>query len=420
VSVRVLLSDGSGLTARQVATQLSVGGHTVEVLTPDRLSLARFTGHVRRVHRVPVYGAQPFGWLDRALAVYREGHFDVLVPTHEQVAVLSRCAEKLHSLGVATTVPPFDALLKLQDKRVAFTTLAALGIPQPSTSVVHDADELSKWERLPAFIKTPIGTASNGVRYVTEPSGLANVASTWQAAGVFANGGVLVQAPVAGELIMVQSVFCEGRLVASHAYLRSREGTRGGASHKKSVDLPAAREHLAALGGALSWHGALSAEAILTNAGPVYIDINPRLVEPGNAWRAGVDLVTPMLDLALAKAPVVQRSGKAGIATHSMLLAVRRAAENRHPRRAVCSEIILAARHRKSYSDSVEELTPVHRDPRSALFVATACLVIAIRPTTWRSFSSRSVSNYALTPAAWYNIVAGRALTDSVVDRQEG
>lgn len=417
--MRVLLSDGSGLTARQVATQLSVGGHTVEVLTPDRLSLAHFTGHVRRGDRVPVYGAEPFAWLDRALAVYREGHFDVLVPTHEQVAVLSRSAEKLQTLGVATTVPPFSALVKMQDKRAAFTTLATLGISQPPTSVVDSADELRKWERLPAFIKTPIGTASNGVRYVTEPSGLANVASTWEAAGVFADGGVLVQAPVAGQLIMVQSVFSKGRLVASHANLRIREGTRGGASHKKSVDLPAIREDLAALGGSLSWHGALSADAILTDAGPVYIDINPRLVEPGNAWRAGIDLVTPMLDLALAKAPVIQRSGEAGIATHQMLLAVRRAAESRHPRRAVCSELILAARHRKSYSDSVEELTPVHRDPRSALFVAAVSLVIAVRPSTWRSLSSRSVSNYALTPAAWYSIVAGRGLSDSVVDRQE-
>jgi biotin carboxylase len=417
--VRVLLSDGSGLTARQVATQLSVGGHTVEVLTPDRLSLAHFTGHVRRVHRVPVYGAQPFVWLDSALAVYREGHFDVLVPTHEQVAVLSKSAEKLHSLGVATAVPPFGALVQMQDKRAAFTTLAALGIPQPPTSVVHNADELRKWKRLPAFVKTPIGTASNGVRYVAEPSELANVASTWQAAGVFADGGVLVQAPVAGQLVMVQSVFSDGRLVACHANLRIREGTQGCASHKKSVDLPAIREHLAAIGGALSWHGALSADAIVTDAGPVYIDINPRLVEPGNAWRAGVDLVTPMLDLALAKAPVVQRSGKAGIGTHQMLLAVRRAAESRHPRRAVCSELILAARHRNSYSDSVEELTPVHRDPRTALFMATASLVMAIRPTTWRSLSSRSVANYALTPAAWSSIVADRGLTDSVVDRQE-
>jgi hypothetical protein len=410
VLVRVLLSDGSGLTARQVATQLSVAGHGVEALAPDRLSLSRFTRHVRRVHRVPVYGDQPFAWLDTALAIYQEGHFDVLFPTHEQVAVLSRFAERLQSLGVATAVPAFDALAKLQDKRAAFATLAAVGIPQPSTVVVNSADELKKWKRLPAFLKTPIGTASNGVRYVADPSEVANVASTWQADGVFDDGGVLIQAPVAGQLIMVQSIFSQGRLVASHANLRVREGTRGGASHKKSVDLPAVREHLAALGGALRWHGALSADAILTNAGPVYIDINPRLVEPGNGWRAGVDLVTPLLDLALTKTPFTQPSGKAGTATHQMLLAVGRAAQTGHPRRATFSEFVLAARHRKSYRDSAEELTPVHRDLPCAVFLGAAALVTAIRPTMWRTLSSRSVTNYALTPAAWRSIVSGSAL----------
>jgi hypothetical protein len=37
VKVRVLLTDSSGLTSRQAATQLSVAGHEVEVLSPDRL-----------------------------------------------------------------------------------------------------------------------------------------------------------------------------------------------------------------------------------------------------------------------------------------------------------------------------------------------------------------------------------------------
>jgi hypothetical protein len=49
--MRVLLSDGSGLTARQTATQLADGGHAVHVLSPDPICLARFTRRVRRVHR---------------------------------------------------------------------------------------------------------------------------------------------------------------------------------------------------------------------------------------------------------------------------------------------------------------------------------------------------------------------------------
>ena len=41
--MRVLLSDGSGLTARQTESQLADAGHRVDVLSPDPLCLARFT-----------------------------------------------------------------------------------------------------------------------------------------------------------------------------------------------------------------------------------------------------------------------------------------------------------------------------------------------------------------------------------------
>jgi biotin carboxylase len=406
--VRVLLSDGSGLTARQVATQLSRIGHTVEVLTPDPLALTRFTRHVRRTHRVPPYGSQPFAWLATALAVYESGGFDVLFPTQEQVAVLSRSAEQLQSLGVATAVPAFDRLARVQDKLAAFATLTEFELPQPSAFVAATAEQLAACDQLPVFVKTPIGTATRGVRYVADRASLAHLATDWKASGVFADdGGVLVQLPVTGPLVMIQGVFCNGKLVAWHANLRVREGASGGASHKRSVDLPVVHEHLTTLGSQLDWHGALSADAIVTDDGPVYIDINPRLVEPANAWRAGVDLVTPMLDIARRKSPSVQHEGTAGVATHQLLLAVLGAAQHRHTRRAVGSEVVAAARHRGSYRDSVEELTPLSRDYRAAIPVSAATLATLVRPAAWRWFSSGAVTSYALTPASWRAIVDG-------------
>ncbi|MEV5556975.1 hypothetical protein AB0L44_25230 [Nonomuraea wenchangensis] len=82
--MRILLSDGSGLTSRQCATVLSRAGHQVEALSPDPWCVCAFTRHVRRVHRVPAFGDDPFAWLESALAVYDEGGFDVLLPTQEQ------------------------------------------------------------------------------------------------------------------------------------------------------------------------------------------------------------------------------------------------------------------------------------------------------------------------------------------------
>ena len=406
-AMRVLLSDGSGLTARQVATQLSAAGHVVDVLSSDPLALTRFTRHVRRRHAVPPYGTQPFAWLDAALAVYRTGDFDVLFPTQEQVAVLARSTSMLRSTGVTTAVPAFDALVRVQDKVSARSTLLDLGLPQPRGAVITTSSELAAWHDLPVFVKTPIGTASTGVRFVASRSEIESLATALDAEGSFAEGGVLAQSPVDGRLAMIQAVFNDGSLIASHANLRVREGVGGGASHKLGIDVPVIREHLEVLGAGLGWHGALSADAILTDRGPLYIDINPRLVEPGNAWRSGVDLVGAVLDVATDSVSSVQATAPAGEATHQLLLAVLGAAEHRGTRRAVLAEINAARRHRDSYEDSVEELTPLHRDLRTAVPVVAATLATLLRPSLWSAFSSGAVANYALTPAGWVEIVGG-------------
>ena len=204
----MLLSDGSGLTSRQVATQLSETGHRVEVLTPDPLALTRFTRHVAKLHRVPAYSKDPFRWLEAAVAVYRRGNFDVLFPTQEQVAVLAAARPP-----VATAVPDFEALAKVQDKITAYTTLAALGIPQPRSLIVASQFALKAWDCFPAYRKVPIGTATVGVTLVRSRAELA-----WE------GEPFLLQEPVEGALVMAQSVFDRGRLVAAAG---QPAGTRG-------------------------------------------------------------------------------------------------------------------------------------------------------------------------------------------------
>jgi hypothetical protein len=47
-----------------------------------------------------------------------------------------------------------------------------------------------------------------------------------------------------------------------------------------------------------------------------------------------------------------------------------------------------------------EELTPLRRDPLTAIPVAAAALATLVRPSAWRHFTSGSVEAYSLTPAA--------------------
>ena len=342
--MRVLLTDGSGLTARQAANRLAAAGHVVEALAPDPLCLCRFTRYVSHIHRVPAYGSDPLAWLEAAQATYRSGHFDLLLPTQEQVAVLSLSQDQLAAGGVATIVPPFASLAAVQDKICAFSTLSRLGIPQPST-----ATEAEGWTTFPAFVKEPIGTASGGVRRVTTARELRAAA---------AGRSVLIQAAVAGPLAMCQAVFDRGSLVAFHANQRVGEGANGGASHKRSIEVPDLRHWFEVLGDALDWHGALSADVILGESGPVFIDINPRLVEPENAWRSGVDLIGPMMQLALGFHPAEQPASRPGVATHQLLLAILGAAQQGRGRRGVAAELVRAWRKTGPYRDSTEELTP--------------------------------------------------------------
>lgn len=406
--MRVLLTEGSGLTSRQVAGRLRAAGHVVGVLSSDPMCLTRFTHATSAWHRVPAFGPDPFGWLDAAVSVYREHGYDLLLPTQEQVTVLSVSDERLRRDGVATIVPSFEALTAVQDKVSATATLERLRLPQPSSTILTDRDAVTAFDGFPAFLKLPIGTASGGVGLVRTPAEVEALVAGWDLDEAFALGGLVAQVRADGPLAMLQSVFDHGRLVGFHANLRVREGASGGASHKRSVSSPAARDAIEQLGHDLAWHGALSADAILTDDGPVLIDINPRLVEPNNAWLAGVDLVGMMVALAQGEHPPTVAAGREDIATHQLLLALLGAAQHGRGRRGILAEVVDAIARRGSYHASREELTPLKGDLLTAIPLTLAAVVTLARPAAWTWFSSGSVSHYALSPGGWREIIARR------------
>jgi hypothetical protein len=287
----------------------------------------------------------------------------------------------------------------VQDKAAQAVTLDELAVPHPPTVVVRSAEAPSP--PLPLFVKAPIGTASAGVRRVGDRAALRTAIE--ELAGD--SGEVVLQQPVPGQLVMAQGVFSDGRLVAWHANARVREGAGGGSSAKRSLPLPAVREELERLGGGLGWHGALSFDAILDSGEAIsVIDVNPRLVEPGNAWRAGVDLVGALVAVSRGEAIDPVPSPAAGVRTHQLLLAVLGAAEQGRGRRGVAREVATALARRGPYRGSAEELTPARGDPLAVVPVAAAAAATLVAPAASRWFTGGSVAAYALTPAAWRTI----------------
>lgn len=396
--MRVLLSEGSGLTSRQVATRLGVLGHHVEILSSTPFCLTRFTRHVRALHEVPRFADDPLKWFDAANRIAKARAIDVLLPTQEQVAVLSAQRKRLE---VPTIVPDFASLCRVQDKIAAWRTLEAAGVPQPASVVVQGRQDLESIPQFPVFVKRPISTASAGVRRATNRDELFAAA---MGLGL-GTDELLVQTQASGSLAMVQALADRGRLIAHHANLRIVEGIGGGAAVKESVELPTLGTHLERLVQALHWHGPISMDVIVTAEGPLVIDVNPRLVEPVNAQLAGVDLVGAMLELAQQRHPPPLPAGRTGIRSRQLLLGVLGAAQ-RGSRRAVLRELFAALGGHGAYEKAVEELTPVGGDPIAALPVVLAVLATLTAPSLWRLFHAGATGPYALTPEAWRKILA--------------
>ncbi len=175
--MRVLLSDGWSLAARQTATILGWSGDDVEVLGGSAISLCRHTRYVRRVHQVPPFGRDPVRWLGTASDICSTRRVSVLIPTQEQVAVLSAFPGPIEHAGTALAVPPFGSLRRTQDKVSAAQLLVDADLPQPEFTIVTTPEELlTVADMLPVFVKAPIGTASAAVRAVSTPGELAAAA----------------------------------------------------------------------------------------------------------------------------------------------------------------------------------------------------------------------------------------------------
>src|SRR6202795_2820084 len=364
---KILLSEGSSLSSRETIPALGLAGHRVELVSSNPMSLGRFSRFVSQVHRAPASGADPDGYLAAVIDIVKAKKIDVLIPVHEQAYLFAAARQKLPA-GVGIALADFAAFEQVQSKASLATLLTQLQVTQPGTEIIRSADDFAANRHYPFFVKAAFGTASAGVWRVGDAHARDALLLELEAHDAFTQG-LLIQAAVTGSLERTQAVFDRGRLVASHIYRQVVEGPGGGDVLKISVVSAGVRDTVERIGQALQWHGALSFDYILDDAThtPHFIDANPRLVEPMNAWLSGVDLPGALLQISLGETPPAQRDGRKGVVTRLGLMGLLDAARRRNRRRDILREIGLLAFGLGRYRGSREELVPLLTDPWCAI-----------------------------------------------------
>jgi glutathione synthase/RimK-type ligase-like ATP-grasp enzyme len=378
--LRVLMTEGSSTSAREAITILGLSGHRVEVCDPSPYCLARFSRFVRKFHRCPGLRTDPAGFLAFVERLLATQHFDVLLPTHEQGFLFARVPERFEGrIGLA--LPGFESYRAAHSKAGFSRLLLQLDLPQPPTAIVKSEQELRAAIRFPCVVKTSVGTASRGIWFVRNTRDLENALHDLDAGDAF-TGEVLVQQLIAGTTEKAQSVFCRGRLIGFHAYRQVAAGVGGGEAIKQSVRRPEVRAAVEKVGRELDWHGALSVDYILADddATPYLIDCNPRLVEPMNAFRAGVDLVGLLLRVSQGGTLDVLPESREGVRTHLAMQALLGCGSRGGTRRNILKECWRLLRGNGSYTGSTEELTPGRLDWISAVPLAMTMVLLLASP----------------------------------------
>ena len=115
--LRVLLSEGSSNSARQAIYGLG-RKYIIDVLDPSPWCQCRFSSLGRRRIACPWLAKDPLGYARFVAERVRDGGYEALFPTHEQVYVFSKFRDAFQR-HVGLAVPSFQAISRVQSKAAA-------------------------------------------------------------------------------------------------------------------------------------------------------------------------------------------------------------------------------------------------------------------------------------------------------------
>lgn len=392
--VKVLLSEGSSLSARQTITALGLAGYRVGVCDPDPICIGRFSRFVKKTYRCPNFNEHPMEYVHFVDGICRKHGYQVMIPVHEQAYLFARYRHLFHAnLALAD----FSAFQQIQGKVSFARTLQRLDIPQPDFVVLSDLRQARGMENYPYYLKTNYGTAGQGVWRVENPESGVKILEDLEGRGVADQNQFMIQREVRGDLCQVQAVFDRGELIACHCTQTRGESIGGGHAARMGVEHPKVRQYMQKLGATLNWSGPLALDYIddPRTDGPFFIEANPRLVEPMNACLSGIDFADLTVKIALGERPEPM-TAQTGVRSHSLMAILLARASNGCSRRALLQTIHQAVRRRGIFADSHEDLTPFGSDPLSVIPFLFVLIRLLIDPRKAAAISRKTVNNYSL------------------------
>ncbi|MFC2400638.1 MAG: carboxylate--amine ligase [Streptococcus sobrinus] len=385
---RLLFLEGASLTSRETLTVLLAEKYKVDVLSPDRFSITAFSRLTHMLTAVDV-NSSPLTYLKQLDQLLEEKNYKAILPTHEEGWLLAN-GKSLLSSDLPLVLSEAETFQEVAGK-IAFAELAdKLDIPIPKWEYVTDLESIHL--PYPYWLKADYGTAGRSVYKVTSDLDLKNLVKRQ----LFGNERWMAQQDIAGQYGQVQAVFNHGKLLAVHSSIKIGSGAGGSAAARLSIESVATREHIEKIGRHLKWHGGLTLDFISVNHAFYYIECNPRMVEPANAYKAGVNFPKLLIELAQNNDSQPDISvGKPDVKTHSLLALIIGTAERTQSRRKIWQTI----REWLFKSDSAEVLTPIRHDFPSVIPLVVITIRLLLNPKSVKKLVEHTVGHYSVAPA---------------------
>ena len=332
-------------------------------------------------------------------AVAQRNGYEVLIPVHEQAYLFARYRHLLHT---ASALSDFAAFQKIQGKVAFANTLQTLSLPQPEYSILDDLVTLKEISDFPFYLKANYSTAGQGVWYIESREEFDQLLTQLISQGNPRENRFMIQKQAVGDLCQAQAIFDCGRLIALHCTQTCGSSIGGGHAARTSVDHHLIRGHFQMLGAYLNWSGPIALDYIYNTEThePLYLEANPRLVEPMNAFLSGINF--PKLNVQIAlKDPVIQdhpMQGKTGVRSHSLLAILLGEANDGRSRRELLKTIFQSIERSDLFEESMEDLTPFSQDMESLLPFMVVFIRLMLNPRNAGKISRHSINFIVYTP----------------------